>query len=766
MQIENLRLGYRIYYQLNTFTTTPSSYNITGNVRYEPMETYDSVLMNGWNKMRAETYFGSVRHFLKSLIANTIEQGGFQVYADASSNPEFIRSESFYPNLNKTISEYRPADNIIEKKSQNEYKVKLPARLEIHYRNRITPSRIYKDVPYPVSWLEVSGGFLVVTENGIVLNGDRLIVSGAMAEARVSQQLPYDYIPGSVINNNVKRKIDNTRLLGPYLEKPYLHSDKSHYYPNETIWFKAYLNYGAHLMKDSLSRVLNVELIDPSLKIISRKTLPIIRGCAEGNISLATTAPKGDYILRAYTRWMLNFKRTLISSKAIKVLAFGETPLRTKPDLDDVVNGVFITSDKGQYKTREKISLRIEARDFLGQLIPSKLSVSVTDMQQVVAPLNEVIILTDFPIENSFLEDSLPKKLMYTVQTGIELKGQFRSKKGKAVQGVITFLQPNADDLFTVTTDANGNFFMPNLQLYDSIQLMMKGESIKGKQGYVLLDTLKLTPPEIRRVEPLNLPLDNSKNHARFQNQNNNENMLFLKEVMIESKKIEEQSDLSIHSGLADYVIGANVIRNSFDLISLLQSRIPGLRIITFYDKKTGQIKSFLKLGGPSSFNSNYDEPLILLDDVVINHEPGEAVDLIRSLSPSSVDRIEVIKFSGGAAYGARGGNGVIAIYTGTSKTRDNVMEIDLMGFDAIRLPGYSVASKFSSPDYSNHDPVNERQDFRSTILWDANVSTNGKDPAVITFYSSDLPGNYKVIIEGVSDDGLPLRGETTIKIE
>ncbi|HAH25643.1 MAG TPA: hypothetical protein DCL77_18115 [Prolixibacteraceae bacterium] len=85
-------------------------------------------------------------------------------------------------------------------------------------------------------------------------------------------------------------------------EKIYLHLDRSSYWANDDIWFKAYL-------KDSPIAECNlyVELLNPSGKVVQKKIYWAQSGLAYGDMHLTDTISSGVYQIRAYTNWMRNF---------------------------------------------------------------------------------------------------------------------------------------------------------------------------------------------------------------------------------------------------------------------------------------------------------------------------------------------------------------------------------------------------------------------------------------------------------------------------
>ena len=101
-------------------------------------------------------------------------------------------------------------------------------------------------------------------------------------------------------------------------EKLHLHIDKDIYRVGETIWFKGYLFNNFNL--SAYSKNLYTELISPQGNIIQRKVYPILESTSSGSFDTPDTLSAGNYIIRAYTTWMLNFDTTLLFQKNITLV--------------------------------------------------------------------------------------------------------------------------------------------------------------------------------------------------------------------------------------------------------------------------------------------------------------------------------------------------------------------------------------------------------------------------------------------------------------
>lgn len=196
LEIINEALGYRVFYYLKSLMTNSEGYNIIGEVRFEEINADDPKVIKMHEQNRKQVYNGSLRHLMKSIINDKVQEEGFNLYTEMigyESSP--YRSSIFSEQLNKSIQSFPTKNIIIPGKAEGEFIIPLKQRLEIHYVFERSNTKVYSDITCPVSWLEVKDGFLRVNSNGIILNPPFAVVSGAMYDDRVAHLLPYNYLP-------------------------------------------------------------------------------------------------------------------------------------------------------------------------------------------------------------------------------------------------------------------------------------------------------------------------------------------------------------------------------------------------------------------------------------------------------------------------------------------------------------------------------------------------------------------------------------------
>ena len=100
-------------------------------------------------------------------------------------------------------------------------------------------------------------------------------------------------------------------------QKVFLHLDLQEYVAGENIWFKVYLVQANNLIPDTSSTSLNVELFRVPGEAVALQLVRMQDGLGYGQIHLSDSLPEGNYKLRSYTNWMLNFPEALFFEQDI-----------------------------------------------------------------------------------------------------------------------------------------------------------------------------------------------------------------------------------------------------------------------------------------------------------------------------------------------------------------------------------------------------------------------------------------------------------------
>lgn len=102
------------------------------------------------------------------------------------------------------------------------------------------------------------------------------------------------------------------------IEDIYTHTDRSFYFPGETIWFKSYVVDTDHNIT-TLSDVMYAELISPKGTVIEQLKIRINQGYAYGNFDTKEEWAGGGYTLKMYTHWMRNYGEEIFFTKKLTI---------------------------------------------------------------------------------------------------------------------------------------------------------------------------------------------------------------------------------------------------------------------------------------------------------------------------------------------------------------------------------------------------------------------------------------------------------------
>lgn len=150
------------------------------------------------------------------------------------------------------------------------------------------------------------------------------------------------------------------------------------------------------------------------------------------------------------------------------------------------------------------------------------------------------------------------------------------------------------------------------------------------------------------------------------------------------------------------------------------------------------------------------DGLLVLLDGV-----PLFDYNKIFTYNPYKVKKLEVVPRK--YVFGSVAFSGIASFETYNSKF--DGFELD-PGAVAIDYEGLQIQREFHSPDYSQHKGNLRIPDYRTTLLWQPAVSLQKNQTHTIECSTSDLTGRFKVMIHGISKDGIPYYGENTFEVK
>lgn len=706
LEITNRALGYKITYYLTRFWYHGDEYQIGGNVRFEALIPSSDAEASSWTKNRTTTYTNSINYLFKTLVNRGIRGKEFSLYSVSKE----LRESDIEP------EKFRKLDSVDVapfESQKNAFKIFLKGDFQITQRLKGQSK---------TSNFHVSNDYILVNRNGFVLNSHSLFVEGAYSYNRIPEMLPATYDIKSAQPNAEK---DDSFFL-KFQEKIYVHTDKPHYYPGETIWLKGYINYGSFLLRDSLSKVAYIELISPKDEIRLTKNIAIDSGFFFNDISLPDTLSAGTYYLRAYTNLNRNFGDENIYARPI-VIFNTKDRIRYAPEKEVIDTQVEIASNKKVYKLREKIAITVKTLTTEGSPIVANLSVSVTDMNRVAETPDRLTIKDNFVINSVYHN----QYLLFDAEKGIGFSGRFTNDRGKPEKTQIDIVQLKSKELYQANTNERGLFSFANITHYDTAMFGFKVANRSGKYGNVEL-VKRETPPIVFTKQLINFD-----KQSTVKNDSLGQDLLaekFLKEVVVKGKRIKEET-----LGVMSEVEGKFFSGKDIDSQGPLHSVMKLVRVET--DWATGVIGRRTRPGVSLTI-----PPLVpfqvSIDEFRLSQD--EALFALTSIDPSDIEAMYV---------------GEYTITIITNRFKGNGKTNSSPNFQYLNLIGFASPSRFVSPNYESKSENPLQNDYRTTLYWNPNLATSRETGvAKIEFYSADLVGKYRVVVEGVTEDGNPVR--------
>jgi hypothetical protein len=212
-----------------------------------------------------------------------------------------------------------------------------------------------------------------------------------------------------------------------------------------------------------------------------------------------------------------------------------------------------------------------------------------------------------------------------------------------------------------------------------------------------------------------------------------------LRVVNIIAKK-EHTSDLSnsanLHGGgNADQVIMGDKVLNCVTLSDCLQGRVFGVNF-----GKDGTPMN-VRDGGPMS---------VIIDGATLDGS------YLNNINPNDIYSIEVLRT--GAARSIYGTSidkgGALVITTRRVADPNYVTSVHPAGVITYPFKGYSRMREFYSPKYDGPKTDKQEADLRTSIYWNPLIMTDKDGKASFEYFNADTKGTYRVVVEGIDDDG------------
>ena len=544
------------------------------------------------------------------------------------------------------------------------------------------------------------------------------------------------------------------------LEEVAIHSDRQLYASGDTIWLKLYVTDAMAYYPSTLSAIAYVELWDIQGDILFQTKVPIEKGMGLSHIHIPPTQETGEYLIRAYTRWMANGPPENFAHQPIIIFnPLLPIPVRDSTQLPEGFTQVANSSPDGNFSlklnnsldielslnktilsSREKVVLDIITKDSTGSPVSANLSLSVAKN----FPVDDFIL---FPKTSQNIPDESQQQEANQLPDlyGLNLSGSVFNRLGQRVRGATVFFclpGPKPVVQFTKSTaDGWFRFLLPDL--YGNHEILISATDEGGRSLEVKLD------PDILGGRPI-LP-DWSFTFPQY----------MVKEL--QQYSVEEQLKRTFQSTpslptfnrdsslLAFYSKADQVfILDEFTRFSMAETFTEIVYSATLYKR---QKRPYIRVFDDHRKQMMRRDPLILIDGV-----PVPDIEQVLSLSSKEVERIEVVTspyYLYGNIY-----DGIIHVIT---------FEGDAASLSiskgAIKRPYAFLSPEQSFIPFQPEKAKKRIPDIRHLLHWAPMIQTNKQGKARISFWSSDVNGSFKIQVLGLSAQGLRAKQEKTFEV-
>lgn len=522
-------------------------------------------------------------------------------------------------------------------------------------------------------------------------------------------------------------------------EQLQLFTDRSFYGVSEKVFYSVMYSGPVISGSRSWSTVMYVELINWDGTKIGHSKVPVRDGFAAGSIRIPYDISSGNYYLRAYTKWMRNYSAYSYAYIPVKIVnpfseaivagpeKNGNTAGAILPGNPNDLKGIVVSGLQEVYDKREMISLEIQMDS---SALPGTFSMGVVRAGGFNAALRPSVYFDrTIEQEGERVVEYLPE--LY----GLSLAGQLVDETSGFPVGNTRLNLSSVSEPFHFSsdmTDDDGAFLFTLPYDEDLHELHIAPEGDSGRE-YKLLITGEFCNKTVH------LP------YVPFAL--NNQEREMARELLLNiqiNERFEEviQSDRQEHAySIPFYGRPASVtyVKDYIELINLEEFFYELIRSVTVSSRGKDP---YLVVNSQGSLGMS--PPLVLMDNIKVKNDKS-----LLETSARRVERIEVV--NRGYVIGNEKYSGIISVFSTAGDMAGLKIE------NGSRFFNYRLYDTHES-GFTYIEKSSDQAAFpdrRITLFWEPKLQLS-EEASNVRFYTSDVPGEYEIVIRGIdSQDNL-----------
>lgn len=517
-------------------------------------------------------------------------------------------------------------------------------------------------------------------------------------------------------------------------ESMYIQTNSSTYITGETLLYKVYCFENSKTNLTQISKAAYVEILNSQGERLVRNKIELVNGIGSAEIFIGTNFDTGKYKLVCYTSWMQNNTENKYSEKDLTIInPFKPFQNKEESETDkhhfikdanySKADAVSLTLDKKVYASREKITLRIakkELKNILGSLTLA------------VRKIDSLHFSNSKPLTLEGLNDKVSSVRFLPELRGEMLSGKISNdNKSISVQDINVGLSLTGEkfDFKIYKTDKNGafNFILDKNISNDQAYIQVIDANAEGFK--ITLNELISTNVN---VSTLNSPLYIN---PKFINQ--------IEERLVACQILNSYAVFNAKQ--KDSVYKPFYFPQQKDFILDEYKRFPTFKetiteVVSGVYYKYKKKRYTLSINDFESFSDSYGEPLVLVDGLLIQN----ANELFQ-YNPKKIYKVSVINAP--YVYGSKIFSGVISVITFDKDFTTTSKEVV-----PISLERYNDNLESVQPTYETSE-LERIPDYRYQLVWNPNLKMS-ELLTPITFYTSDIKGDFEITLEGFNEQG------------
>ncbi|WP_113639526.1 Plug and carboxypeptidase regulatory-like domain-containing protein [Nubsella zeaxanthinifaciens] len=334
---------------------------------------------------------------------------------------------------------------------------------------------------------------------------------------------------------------------------------------------------------------------------------------------------------------------------------------------------------------------------------------------------------------------------LFKPEKSLQISGTVTKGGKPVINGKVT-LASLKGKVFAVDTltDKNGHFVFDQIELTDTLRYVVQARTEKDKKFVTItLDASTeqtVTPNpntgdiEVNINQTLNNYLSASKKYLDDQTKKGflNKTIQLNQVNIVKRRPTSKQFEELMLPGIIDISVNAKDLEKAVLLSRYLMSIVPNLTVTR------GQLQVPRR------------SVVIFIDGLRYNLN-GSDYD-IDNIDVTNIKTLEILKQSQGYAANGVGPDSFVVVITTKTGTGLSSTSQYTPGVVKNMLIGYDTVKTFYSPKYDvtpNTDP-----DLRTTVFWEPKIITDSNGKANISYFNTDLPGMYRIVIEGIDGTG------------